>query len=73
MAWLRYREGKYVEAATLHERGAGRTYDPSLSTAARLNAASAWLEANEWERAEKAAQIGRAEAVASRTCITRSP
>jgi len=68
--WLRYREGRYAEAAAIHERSAARQTDRGAVLVARLNAASAWLEANEWERAKRLADESREEATRQRHALS---
>ncbi len=59
VGWLRYREGRFPEAGTHHERFANAQSNPILAAAGRLSAASAWLEAHDLDRAEAAATQSR--------------
>jgi len=57
---LRYRQGKFREAAELHEDAARNERWITRRLAARINAASAWMEAFELDLAASQAQEGRA-------------
>lgn len=59
---LRYREGAYLEAARLHETSADQRTERLGRLSARLNAAMAWLEAGELDRAEAVAAAVRDDA-----------
>ena len=64
---LRYRQGRFAEAGRLHEAAASLERLPTLRIAARLNAASALLEAFCHADAERLAELARAEAAACRS------
>jgi hypothetical protein len=59
MGRLRYRQGRFIEAAKLHDEAARTEQWATRRIAARINAASALMEAFELEAAEKQAEEGR--------------
>jgi Tfp pilus assembly protein PilF len=63
LGWLRYRQGRFAEAAEIHDRAEEEAPTPHLRLAALLAAGSAWLEAQALsqaaERAEQALRIAR--------------
>jgi hypothetical protein len=56
LGWVRYRQGRYREAAELHDRVAADAASPPLRLGALLNAGSAWLEAHEHGNARERAR-----------------
>ncbi|MCB9780555.1 MAG: protein kinase [Alphaproteobacteria bacterium] len=56
---LAYREGRFEDAARLHEESAAARTEPLGRTSALTNAAMAWLEACEFERALHTAERAR--------------
>ncbi len=56
LGWLRYREERFAEAGAHHERYARSRRNPVLAASGHLSAAAAWLEAQDLERAERAAE-----------------
>src|SRR5262249_37692640 len=55
LGWLRYREKRFAEAAEQHMLAARSTPIETRRLASELDAASAWLEAGEVERAHQLA------------------
>ncbi|MCK6501840.1 protein kinase [Myxococcota bacterium] len=63
---LRFRQGRYQEAAALHEQSAALRTQQLGRLSARVNAAMAWLEAGDLDRAEHLARLIVAEAAETR-------
>ncbi|MCB9777020.1 MAG: serine/threonine protein kinase [Alphaproteobacteria bacterium] len=64
---IRFQQGRFEEAAALHERSAALRTQELGRLSAMLNAADAWLEAGELESAHQAASVARQMAMRSRS------
>ena len=54
---VHYRQGRFAEAARLHEQSAAARTQALGRLSARINAANAWLEAGELDRAEAVGRV----------------